>query len=132
LNRLQKTKPAVSLLVVEDEPSALALICRMIAMRFPEAVVHSAENGVMGEELFEKHTPKIVITDINMPLKNGIEMMEGINAIKPGTKFIVLTAHRDRIDTVQLAEIGSHICLFKPIQLDRLFAAIEKCLEEIG
>jgi YesN/AraC family two-component response regulator len=132
LKQLQQSKPAISLLIVEDEQSARAIIIRMIAMRFPDAVIYSAENGVMGEVLFKKHTPEIVITDINLPLKNGIEMIRAIRSRKPDTKCIVLTAHKDKIDTAPCMEIGSHIYLVKPIQLDLLFAAIEKCIEEIG
>ena len=86
----------------------------------------------MGEELFKKHTPEIVITDISMPLKNGIEMVREIKSIKSDTKFIVLTAHKDKINSAQFTEIGSHIYLFKPIELDSLIIAIEKCIEEIG
>jgi YesN/AraC family two-component response regulator len=132
MNQLRQSKPAVSILIVEDERSARVMVSRMIAMRFPDEIIYSAENGVMGEELFKKHSPEIVITDINLPLKNGIEMMREIKSIKPDTKFIVLTAHKDEIDTAQCMEIGSHIYLFKPIQLDRLFAAIEQCIEAIG
>ena len=40
-------------------------------------------------------------------------------------------AHKNKINTAQLTDIGIHIRLFKPIELDPLFIAIEKCIEEM-
>jgi two-component system response regulator VanR len=131
MNQLKQPKAAISILIVEDDQSALAVIGRMVATIFPDTVIYLAENGVMGEELFKKHTPEIVITDINMPLKDGIEMARGIKSINSDTKFIVLTAYNDKINSALFEKIGIHNYLFKPIELDKLIIAIKKCIEEI-
>ena len=50
------------------------MLCTVIRRKFPDAAIYLAENGRIGVELFKKHTPDIVITDINMPVMDGIEM----------------------------------------------------------
>lgn len=87
----------------------------------------------MGLELFKVHSPEIVITDIKMPVMDGILMAREIRAIKADTRLIAVTAYcdeqgyREKID-----EIGFHDCLAKPFEFARLYAAIEKCLDEIA
>src|SRR6185369_11572851 len=119
------------MLVAEDDRSALDALCLMLRMKFPDAVVYSAEDGGIGLELFRKHTPDIVITDVNMPVKNGIEMAEEIKSIKPDTRFIVLTAYNEKIFFEKFSEIGFSSYLLKPIEFKKLFVAIEKCIGEI-
>ena len=133
MNQLRQSKIAVSILIVEDDQETRAIISRVIAMRFPDAAIYLAENGIMGEEVFKKHTPEIVITDISMPLKNGIEMAREIKSIKAAdTKIIVVTAHDDKINLAQFKEIGVHTYLFKPLNLDELMLAVGECIEEIS
>ena len=82
-------------------------------------------------DLFKEHAPEIVITDINMPVMDGIEMAAEIKSIKADTRFIVMTAYSDKAYFEKFSEIGFSEYLLKPIQLSTLFAAIEKCFDEI-
>lgn len=121
-----------SILVAEDDPAAREISARMIAMQFPEAAVYSARDGAAGLELFKKHAPQIVVTDISMPVKNGIEMAKEIKSLQARTRFIVLTAHSDRSFLDEFGKIGFRAYLMKPIDLDLLMRAIEECLAELG
>lgn len=116
------------MLVAEDDKAAREALCLMIRMKFPDAAVYSAEDGAIGLELFRKYTPDIVITDVNMPVKNGIEMAGDIKAIKPDTRFIVLTAYNEKIFFEKFSEIGFSAYILKPIEFRKLFAALEKCI----
>ena len=127
----QHSKPRFSILVAEDDEAALETLCLMIKMKFPEAKIYSAENGSIGLELFNKHTPDIVMTDVNMPVMNGIEMAGEIKSIKHDTKFIVLTAYNEKIFFEKFKEIGFNSYILKPIEFKKLFVAIEKCIAEI-
>jgi YesN/AraC family two-component response regulator len=62
-----KDYPALSILIVEDEPGTLELLTAIITMKYPDLVLHTAGNGRIGLELFKTYTPDIVVTDINMP-----------------------------------------------------------------
>ena len=120
-----------SLLFVEDDTVVCLAIGRMIARQFPDATVYTAENGRIGLELFKEHTPEIVVTDINMPEMDGIEMAGKIKSIKDDTKFIVLTGYSDKNCLGRFGEIGFDDYIVKPVDFGTLFAAIEKCRAEI-
>jgi len=122
-----KSRPLLSLLIVEDDKMALSIIVRMVANEFPHCTIHSAENGIMGLELYKELTPDLVITDINMPGMGGIEMAREIRSIDVNARFIVMTAYSD-IDLLEkFQEIGFCVYLLKPLKFEELFAAIEKC-----
>jgi len=123
---------SISMLIVEDEKVIREVMDVMISRRFPDAVVYVAENGKAGVELFIKHNPEIVITDIQMPVMDGITMAEAIKSLQRGTKFIVLTAFSNTDYYEKFNEIGFHYFLPKPIEFERLYAAIESCIEEVS
>ena len=127
-----RPKKAVSILIVEDDKMASDISSRLIAMQFPSMTVYAAENGIEGIELFKRHAPEIVITDIGLPLLNGLEMAREIKSISPGTKFIVLTAYNEEAFMEGFTELGIEEYLLKPINLEQLMEAINKCVEGCG
>jgi len=128
----QPAREATSILVVEDDRVTLDVIKLMIAKKFPDVAVYSADRARTGIELFKKHAPEIVVTDISMPEMDGIEMAREIKAINADTKFIVLTAFGDEIHVNKFREIGFHDFFPKPIEFAKLYVAIEKCLAELA
>ena len=125
-------KTALSILIAEDDWLTSEVINRFVAKKFPGVNIYSAANGSIGLKLFKAHTPDIVITDINMPVMDGIRMAGEIKATKSDTKFIVLTAYTgDESYLDSFSEIGFIDYLPKPIEFEKLYAAIEKCFEEI-
>jgi YesN/AraC family two-component response regulator len=128
---MRPSQQLISMLVVEDEKVIREVMDIMISRRFPDVAIYIAENGKMGVELFKEHTPEIVITDIQMPVMDGIEMAGEIKSLQNGTKFIVLTAFSKTGNNEKLNEIGFHDALQKPIEFDKLFTAIETCIAEI-
>ena len=122
---------SISMLIVEDEKMICEVLDIMISRKFPDAALYFAENGKLGVELFKKHLPEIVITDIQLPVMDGIEMAGEIRSIQIGTRFIVLTAFSNSDYYDKFTKIGFHDFLTKPIEFDKLFTAIEKCIAEI-
>jgi len=120
----------VSLLNVEDEPDARDMLSRMLAMNYPGLQLHVAENGVTGLELFREHRPDIVLTDINMPVMNGIQMAREIKAIEPEAVIVAVTAYSDTSYLLSAIEIGIHHYVMKPVNYSELFKVIDKILEK--
>lgn len=118
----------IGILVVEDEEQARETLSLMLTMRFPGIKLYTAENGRIGLELYRRHLPELVITDINMPQMNGMEMARTIHKVDPTVSIIVMSAHnvQDQLDVVELA-IAHFVP--KPIDRDSLFAAVSCCLE---
>ncbi len=122
------------MLLIEDEKGTLEVLTSTLAMKYPSAALHAAENGAKGLLAFAAHQPDIVITDLNMPDMNGVQMIGKIRALRPETKFIVLTAASGILAAATAAGEVAAVdhCILKPVRFAALFAAIDQCIEEIG
>lgn len=125
-----QSSPSYSLLIVEDDKMARDVIVRMVGLKFPDYTIYAAENGRRGLELFKEHAPEMVITDINMPEMDGIEMARKIRLLSTNATYIVLTAYGNKSFFDEFKEIGYCAYLMKPIDFKELFAMIEKCSAE--
>lgn len=121
---------ALSVLLVEDDQDAREILSMMLRVRFPGITFHLAENGKTGLESFTTHHPAIIITDVNMPVMNGICLAEAAKKIDPGVKVILLTAFSDKIilESSQAAGVEIDHCLFKPVDYRKLLVVIQQCL----
>jgi YesN/AraC family two-component response regulator len=123
--------PPFSLLIVEDDKAACKIIVRMISLKFPDCTIYTAENGVQGVEIFRLFAPDIILTDVNMPVMDGVDMVREIRSINASATTIVLTAYNDKIVFERFKDIGVSAYLLKPLDFKELFAAIEKCHAEM-
>src|SRR6185369_4242439 len=121
----------ISLLYVEDEPATRALICEIIGLRYPDLRLIVAANGEEGIQTFMVNRPEIVLTDINMPIVNGLRMAEEIKLLKPATEIIALTAHSNPEHLLKAIEIGISHYILKPIDIEQIFRIIDKSLDTI-
>ena len=106
-------------LYVEDEKDIREPFSFLLKKYFKN--VYVGKNGKEGLELFEKYNPDIVITDIRMPVMDGIEMSKKIKEINPQALIIVITAFSDTDYLQKAIDIGIDAYLTKPIELDKLF-----------
>lgn len=116
----------IKVLYVEDEP----MISEQIKMILEDEVdeVFVANNGAEGLELFKKHKDDIdlVITDIQMPKLNGIEMIKEIKKIVPNKPIIITTAFTESEYLVEAIKLGVEKFLQKPIDLHELIDAMSR------
>ena len=120
---IDQTLKEVRVLYVEDEPIVQKTIERFLKRRVGE--VTSAANGREGLEAYRLNPPDVVITDIEMPEMNGLEMIENIIKMNPDQIIIVTTAYDDE------EHHSPHSCLnlIKPIVSEKLVSAIARCIE---
>lgn len=128
----QHSKSTISILVAEDDEICRTLFKIVISRNFPDITLYLAGDGREGVKLFKKHLPQIVITDLNMPGMDGIEMSLEINAIKADTRIVVVTAYDDADYRGKCEKIAASAYITKPILISTLLAAIEKCVAEIA
>jgi PAS domain S-box-containing protein len=121
----------LSLLYVEDEPEASSMVSKMLLMHYPKLTLYTAENGAVGLESYREHRPDVVMTDINMPIMDGIRMSREIKALNADAEIIAVTAHSDTSYLLNAIEIGIHNYVLKPINYSELFAVTDKLLEQI-
>jgi len=127
----QAPEAAFSLLYVEDEEITRDTVLTLLRRRFPGLTIQSAANGAQGLQLFQELSPDLVVTDIRMPIMNGIEMSRRIMELKPSVPIIIASAHSDMNYLIESIELGIHRYVLKPIESAKLFAAIEGCLASL-
>lgn len=89
-------------------------------------LLYVAENGAEGLELYKKYHPKIVLTDIKMPLMDGIEMSKEIKAISEDVHIIFMTAFSDATYMQEAISMQATGYILKPIDLDILELKLKK------
>ena len=115
----------VSILYVEDEPLTREVFARILTRKVRN--LFQAENGEEGLELFKKHRPDIVISDVRMPLLDGIEMSRKIKSLDNSVKIILTTAHSDASVLLNSIDAGIDKYILKPVDVEVLFSAMESC-----
>ncbi len=90
--------------------------------------VLESRNGLEGLELYKKEHPDILLTDIRMPLMNGIELSNKVREMNKDTKIIFLTGYQE-IEYVKTAFSNDAVdYLLKPVDMDDLHKALSKAI----
>ncbi len=113
-----------SLLYVEDDLQLHRRILEFLGMHFDR--VYSAHDGVEGLQMFKRHQPDVVLTDVRMPGMDGLEMCGKIKEISPDTPLIIISAFSDTEYLMKAIEIGVDKYVRKPTDGDKLLEAIYK------
>jgi DNA-binding NtrC family response regulator len=119
-----------TILVIDDEP-AIREIIRGILESAGYRVIEAA-NGANGLALFRQRKPCLVITDILMPGKDGMEAIRELRGMDPKVPIIVISGGSQIRDAVSLAEaqqLGAVGTLQKPFRHQDLLVAIEGALK---
>lgn len=121
----------VSLLYVEDDPISRDLVCTALSRKHPDLELLTAENGEIGLKIYRQLDPDIILTDICMPIMDGIKMAQQILASNPTAKIIAATAISDTDFMLDAIKIGISRYVLKPFDFQLLFAAVEDALDKI-
>jgi YesN/AraC family two-component response regulator len=119
----------MKILYVEDNAAVVEQMRDFFGRR--HETVFYAGNGLEGFDLFMERRPEIVISDIRMPVMDGLQMAREIKAVSPYTKIILTTAHSDAEYLLQAIDLGVDHYVVKPIDLGKLVLAIDKCSEVV-
>ena len=118
----------LKVLIVEDNEEAREQAVKLLENLFDDIVV--AVDGIDGLEKFNKDKFDLVISDLNMPRMNGMEMCSKIRDITKNIPIVILSAYNDSehfMDTIRLSINGY---ILKPINInqfiDTLYDAIER------
>lgn len=95
------------------------------------AVADTAENGKEAAEMVEKHVPDVVVTDIQMPFMNGLQLAEWIRGHYPSTKIIILTGYEEFEYAQKAIRLGIDEYVLKPFSAAELADILRKVKEQI-
>ncbi len=114
----------ISVLYVEDEPDLRERIRIVLEMHFEQ--VHACANGREGLEAFSRELPDIVVSDIMMPVVDGLEMTKTIRESAADTPVILTTAFTETSYLLKAIELGVAAYVRKPIDCRQLVETITR------
>ena len=113
-----KNLKKLSLLYVEDEDAIREPFKIMIERYFKKIFI--ATNGLEAVEIFKQNSIDIIITDIRMPIMNGLDMAKEIKKIDKHQHIILTTAHNESKYFLEVIEMQVDGYILKPIDYDLL------------
>jgi len=125
----EKAKYDIKLLLVEDDAIVREVYSRLLAKIISTIIV--ANNGETGYDLFEKENPDLILTDIKMPVMNGLDMIKKIRGNNSGVKILIMSAYRESRYFINAIEAGVKGFLTKPIKNDDLIRAVSEQANDI-
>ncbi len=117
----------VRALLVEDEPNMVRTLTKILERRGLR--VESAANGKEALHRLEKDTYDLVITDLNMPVMSGLELLREIKGRGLEAAVIVLTGYGTIQSAVEALKLGAGDYLIKPCHPEELLLAVSRLLE---
>lgn len=123
----------IKILIAEDEPAILRGICAAISMISDEFVISgTAYDGKAALELIQEHHPHIVITDIKMPLMDGLTMISEAKKQNSTAKFVILTGFAEFEYAKTAITLGVSDYLLKPVDPEELAKLLNGMKHEIN
>ncbi|EAH6955871.1 response regulator transcription factor [Campylobacter jejuni] len=116
------------ILVVEDEVKARESMINILSERFSKVI--GAQNGDEGLKKFKKFKPDLVITDIAMPIMDGLDMAREIKEISDDVPIVVLSAYSEKERLLRSIDIGIDKYLIKPVDIEELFKVLDYLISE--
>ncbi|NWF66126.1 MAG: response regulator [Campylobacterales bacterium] len=130
MNRNDPLLKELNILYVEDEEQTREYFVNFLKSKVKNIFV--ASNGKEGLGLFKTNDIDIVLTDIRMPIMNGINMAEEIKKINKNTPIVVITAFGDSDFLMDAINIGIDKYIMKPVYFDKLIDTIFGIAENLN
>ena len=116
-----------TILIVDDEKNQRAGLAE--SLQSPNRRILLAENGFQAEEIIKNNAVDLVLSDLQMPSMNGLELLQKVQVFSPTTLFIIMTAYGTVDNAVKAMKAGAYDYLTKPINLDELDMLLARALK---
>ena len=116
-----------SVLIIDDEP--LMRLSMLDALRAEGYETQEASNGEEGFKKIKASRYDVVVTDLKMPGRDGLQMVRMCKECSPETEVIVMTAHGSVDTAVQAMKLGAHDYITKPFSVDELLLTVRRATE---
>lgn len=114
-------------LVIDDDESTLDLLRYQLESKDYE--VFTAPDGTTGEKLVNEQVFDIILTDLNLPDIDGIDLVRRCKQVSPTTEIIMITGHGSVSKAIDATKAGAFYYVEKPVDFDELYLLIEKAVE---
>lgn len=118
----------IKILVADDEDTIRKGIVKYIILHTERFIVYEAKNGQEAIDLMIKYQPDIMLLDVQMPLKNGIEVMQAVKNAGLDPVIIILSGYDEFKYAQQAIRYGAKEYLLKPLRASDIL----KCLNDMA
>jgi two-component system chemotaxis response regulator CheY len=117
-------------LVVEDSPMMRQLLVFAL-QRVREVEVTEADDGVDGLRKLAGQKFDLIITDINMPIMDGLKLVKRVRSdpVHKDTPIIIITTEGSQEDRQRALQLGANAYITKPIQAPQVIAKVKELLK---
>jgi len=116
-------------LLVDDEAGIRKVL--RISLEDGGYRVHTAQDAVKALEIFKKHSPPVVMTDIKMPGMSGIDLLKALKELNPDVEVIMITGHGDINLAIKSLKFEATDFITKPIHDEALDIAMQRAWERL-
>jgi two-component system response regulator YesN len=119
-------------LIADDEPKirrGLGALLASTGLGFE--VVGEAEDGAMAFDLAMELKPDILLIDVRMPFRNGLDLIEGLNAALPGRIVIIVSGHDEFAYAQAAVKLGVFDYVLKPVDAESFRKVVERAVKEL-
>ena len=130
INKIIELSTNMHLLYIEDNQEARESSVCIFEEFFSKITI--AVDGEDGYNKFKNNKVDLIITDINMPKLNGIDMMSKIREIDADIPILVLSAYNESGYFMDSIKLGVDGYLLKPIDMDQFLSVLQKVTEKLN
>ena len=120
------------ILIVEDEANIRRVLRKILIDIDKSIIVSEAVDGVEAISMVSENTYDLILCDIKMPKKDGIEVLEYIQKVSPQTAVVMISGHGDLDTAVKAMRMGAYDYISKPPDLNHLLQTINAALQRIA
>ncbi len=117
-----------NILVVDDEESVVSVI--EIILKKENYTVFGAYNYDQALEKLQKHSIDIIITDINLPGRNGIELLKHTKTAHPNIDVIIITAYATKDTAIEALRLGAYDYIEKTFSKEELSLVVKRAIQK--
>ena len=128
-NELLEKLQTLRILYAEDEAGIRKNIADALGYYVKE--VYEAENGLEAFEIYQQKSPDIILSDIHMPLLDGIEFIRKVRNENRDIPVVMITAHTDKQYLFDAIDLHTEKYIVKPIELELLLETLVHCTDMI-
>ncbi len=119
----------INILVVEDDP----FMREMLSMVLEDegATVHCAENGAVAKELIQNNPVDIVVSDVQMPVCDGVDLLKWVKENYSDTPLVFLATGFADITEEGAISLGAEAVIKKPFEVDTVVQHLSESFEKL-
>ena len=123
------TSEPARVLLVDDDQALLDALPNLIGLRIPGTIVDVCDSAPQAAQQVRSNDYDAIITDIKMPVMDGLTLLSEVRSVRPDTPVLLLTGHGEHDLTIQALRRGAFDFLVKPIDREYFTAALSRALD---